>query len=201
MQDPLTHELEVFSQFNDVEVVKSPAIAEDELIRDAKDAEIILFSNVNLSRNVLTELKKCKLIVRYGIGYDTVDVEAARELGIFVCNTPNYGVIDVAEHAFALMLSCTKHLPRLNDRVRSGNWGYDGMGKWQRLSNKTVGFLGFGKIARTVCSFTSPFNTRNLVYDPYVNEAALKQYNATSVSLDELLISKRNLQIESYFPR
>jgi len=187
MEDPLTHELEVFSQFSDVELVKSPAVTEEELIRDAKDAEVILFTAAKLTRKVLSSLERCKLIVRYGIGYDTVDTEAARELGIFVCNSPNYGVVDVAEHAFALMMACCKHLVRLNDRVRVGNWGFDGIGMWQRLSGKTVGFLGFGKIARAVCGFTSAFGTKTLVYDPYVSDAVLDEFGATAVTLDELL--------------
>ena len=187
MTDPLTRELEVFSQFSDVEVVKSPAVTEEEIIRDAKDAEVILFASAKLSRTVIESLDKCKLIVRYGIGYDTVDTDAARECGIYVCNSPNYGVVDVAEHAFALMLACCKQLPRLNDRVRCGNWGFDAIGQWQRLSGKTVSFLGFGKIARAVCGFTKPFGTRTLVYDPYVTEEVLAEYGAERVSLDELL--------------
>ncbi len=187
MSDPLTHELSVFSAFSDVEVIKSPAVTEEELIRDAKDAEIILFTSAKLTRRVLESLDKCKLIVRYGIGYDTVDTVAARECGIYVCNSPNYGVMDVAEHAFSLMLACCKNLVRLNDRVRAGNWGFTDMGIWQRLTGKTVGFLGFGKIARAVCGFTKAFGTKTLVYDPYVSEAALKEYGATSVTLDELL--------------
>lgn len=102
MSDPLTHELEVFSAFPDVELVKSDAVTEEELIRDAKDAEVILFTSAKLTRTVLTKLERCKLIVRYGIGYDTVDTEAARECGIYVCNSPNYGVIDEAALVDAL---------------------------------------------------------------------------------------------------
>ena len=188
MHDPLTRELEVLSAFPEVELVKSDAVTEDELIRDAKDAEIILFASAKLSRSVLTKLEKCKLIVRYGIGYDTVDIEAARECGIFVCNSPNYGVVDVAEHAFSLMLACCKHLTRLNDRVRAGDFGFQDIGIWQRLSGKTVGFLGFGKIARAVCGFTKPFGTRTVVYDPYVTDEALA-FGAERATLDELLAS------------
>ena len=187
MTDPLTHELEVFSQFPDVEVVKSPAVTEEELIRDGKDADVILFVSAKLTRAVLTKLEKCKLIVRYGIGYDTVDTEAARECGIFVCNSPNYGVIDVAEHAFSLMLSCCKHLPRLGDRIKAGNWTFSEIGCWQRLSGKTVCFLGFGKIARAVAGFTRGFGTRNLVYDPYVSDESLAELGAERVDFDTLL--------------
>ncbi len=187
MSDPLAHEHEVFSRFDAVEVVKSAAVTEEELIRDAEDAEVILFTSAKLTSNVVKSLKKCKLMVRYGIGYDTVDTEAARECGIYVCNAPNYGVTDVAEHAFALMLACCKNLTRLNDRVKAGNWGFLDMGVWQRLSGKTIGFLGFGKIARAVCGFTAPFKTKTLVYDPYIADDILESLGAQRVTLDELL--------------
>lgn len=187
MGDPLTHEREVFSAIPDVEIFMSDAVSEEELIRDAKDAEVILFTSAKLTRAVLENLDKCKLIVRYGIGYDTVDTEAARELGIYVCNSPNYGVIDVAEHAFALMMATCKRLVRMNDRVRANNWGFENMGQSCRLTGKTIGFLGFGKIARAVCRFTSAFGTRTLVYDPYVTEDALREFSAEAVPLDTLL--------------
>ena len=189
MTDPLTHELEVFSRVEGVEVVKSPAVTEDELIRDAKDAEVILFTSAKLTRKVLENLDSCKLIVRYGIGYDTVDTEAARELGIFVCNSPNYGVIDVAEHAFSLIMACCKRLVKMNDRVRANNWGFVDMGESRRIYGKTVGFVGFGKIARALADMLMPHKVNILVYDPYVTEEALTKYGARSVSLAELLSS------------
>ena len=173
MNDPLTREMEELSRFSDVEVVKSPAVDELDLIRDARDAEVILFTSAKLSRTVIESLEKCRMIQRYGIGYDTVDTVAAREAGIYVCNSPNYGVTDVAEHAFALIMSCIKNLTRLNDRVREGNMGFDDMGQWMRLSGKTVGFVGFGKIARALCIMMQAFCISPIVYDPYVNVAVL----------------------------
>ena len=189
MNDPLTREMEELSRFSDVELIKSPAVEEADLIRDAKDAEIILFTSAKLNRNVISSLEKCKMIQRYGIGYDTVDTEAAREAGIFVCNSPNYGVTDVAEHAFALIMSCIKNLTRMNDRVREGNMGFVDMGCWMRLTGKTVGFVGFGKIARALCGMMKAFGISPIVYDPYVTYAALSEYGAKSVSLNEVMSS------------
>lgn len=180
-------ELEVFGSFPDVELVKSPAESEDELIEAARDAEVILFTSAKLTRRVLSSLERCKLIVRYGIGYDTVDTEAARELGIYVCNSPNYGVVDVAEHAFSLIMATCKRLVAMNDRVRANNWGFENMGQSIRLTGKTVSFLGFGKIARAVAGFLRPFGTRTLVYDPFVTDEVLKEYGAERVELDMLL--------------
>lgn len=189
MDDPLTRELEVFSAFSDVEVVKSPAVSEEELIRDGKDAEVILFTSAKLTRTVLQNLDKVKLIVRYGIGYDTVDTEAAKELGIYVCNAPNYGVIDVAEHAFSLLIASAKRLVRMQDRVRANNWGFVDMGQSVRLSGKTIGFVGFGKIARCLLNLLRPFGVKPLVYDPYVKESVLADFGAELVSLDTLMSS------------
>ena len=185
--DPLTHEREVFSAFDDVEIFMSAAVTEEELIRDAKDAEIILFTSAKLTRAVLENLVKCKLIVRYGIGYDTVDTTAAKELGIYVCNSPNYGVVDVAEHAFSLMMACAKRLVRMNDRVRANNWGFVDMGQSSRLTGKTIGFVGFGKIAKAVARFTKPFGTKTLVYDPYVSAEALEEFGAEATTLEGVL--------------
>ena len=189
MSDPLTHELEVFSKIPDVVLVKSDAVTEEELIRDARDAEVILFTSAKLTRTVLENLSSCKLIVRYGIGYDTVDTVAAKDCGIYVCNAPNYGVIDVAEHAFSLMIASAKRLVKMNDRVRDNNWGFANMGESCRLTGKTIGFVGFGKIARALADLLIPFKVKILVYDPYVRADALVKYNALDLSLDEVISS------------
>ena len=186
MADPLTYEKERLGAFSDVEIIKSPATTEEEMIKDARDAEVVLFTSAAFPKKVIDGLESCRVIQRYGIGYDTVDTEAAREKGIFVCNSPNYGVVDVAEHAFALILASLKRLVKMNDRVRDNNWGYENMGKSNRLSGKTVGFLGFGKIARAVAGFTLPFGTKNIVYDPYVSQDALAPFGAEAVSLEAL---------------
>jgi D-3-phosphoglycerate dehydrogenase len=186
MADPLTYENERLLSIPGVEIVKSPATTEEEMIKDAKDAEVILFTSAAFPKNVIEGLESCKVIQRYGIGYDTVDTAAAKEKGIFVCNSPNYGVVDVAEHAFSLIFACLKRLVKMNDRVRDNNWGFENMGKSNRLSGKTVGFLGFGKIARAVAGFTLPFGTKNLVYDPYVSADALAPFGAEAVSLERL---------------
>ena len=110
MTDPLTHELEVFSRVEGVEVVKSPAVTEEELIRDAKDAEVILFTSAKRTRKVLENLDSCKLIVRYGIGYDTVDTDLCRTLGIALYNVPAYCSDSVAQITLAMALTLASHL-------------------------------------------------------------------------------------------
>lgn len=181
------YERQEFGKRDDVEFLISPLKNPSEVIEVVRDADVILFTDVRMEADFLAELKKCKLIIRYGIGYDNIDIKKAAELGIIVCNAPNYGVVDVAEHAISLMLSCSKRLTYMNDCIRAGMWNTGDMGTSCRLFGKTIGFVGFGKIARCVCERTNAFGTKTLVYDPYVSADVLDKYNAKAVSLDALL--------------
>ena len=183
------YETELFSKIPDVEFTITNADNEASLIAALADANIILFTAAKLTANVIKTLDNCRLIIRYGIGYDNVDTAAAKEKGIFVCNAPNYGVVDVAEHALMLMMATAKRTVRMHDMVRENRWSLDGIGAGQRLAGKTVGFVGFGKIARALCERTNALGMKPLVYDPYVSSEALKAFGATGVTLDDLLKS------------
>ena len=183
-----SYESAVFSQIPDCEYISATASGDEEVIELTRDAEVILFTSTSLNKNVISKLEKCKLMVRYGIGYDTVDLNAAREKEIFVCNSPKYGVIDVAEHAISLIFSTAKHLVEMNDNIRDGIWGPAGTQNI-RLAGKTIGFLGFGNIGRAVCERTNAFGMKPLVYDPFVTDDALNVYGAKKASLDEVLQS------------
>ncbi len=180
------YETEVFKQFDDVEFIVSPAESEDEVIEAIRDAEVVLFTATNMNERVIGSLEKCKLIIRYGIGYDNVDLEAAAKRGIYVCNAPNYGVLDVAEHALSLIFATAKMTVKMHDRVKGGMWG-PGMPPFLRLAGKTVGFVGFGNIGRALCKMTGGLSMKALVCDPYVSEDSVAEFNAQKVDLDELL--------------
>ena len=181
-----SYESSVFSQIPDCEYITATASSDEEVIELTRDAEVILFTATSLNKNVISHLEKCKLMVRYGIGYDTVDLDAAREKGIFVCNSPKYGVTDVAEHAISLMFAAAKHLVEMNDNIKDGIWGPAGTQNI-RLAGKNIGFLGFGNIGRAVCERTNAFGMKALVYDPFVTDEILNEYNASKASLDDIL--------------
>ena len=183
----LGYEKLMYGQREDIEFIISVKKAPEDIIPIIHDADVILFNDVTFDKTLLDSLQKCRLIIRYGIGYDNIDIKYAAEKGIIVCNAPNYGVIDVAEHAISLLLACAKRLVYMNDCVRDNFWTTGAMGQSVRLAGKKVGFLGFGKIARCVCQRTNAFDTKAIVYDPFVDEASLAQFNATSVDLDTLL--------------
>ncbi len=184
--DKYSCEVQALKQFDDVELVTSPAKEEDDVIEAVRDAEVILFSSTRFSERVIRSLEKCKLIQRYGIGYDTVDLEAAAKQGIYVCNAPNYGVTDVAEHALSLIFATAKMTVKMHERVKSGAWG-PSTPPFLRLAGKTIGFVGFGNIGRAVCKRTNALDMKALVYDPYVSDDMLAEYGAERTSLDDLL--------------
>ena len=183
----LGYEKAVYGQRENIDFSICTQKAQADIIPVIQDADVILFNDVTFDKALLDSLCKCRLIIRYGIGYDNIDTKYAAQKGIIVCNAPNYGVIDVAEHAISLLMSCAKRLVYMNDCVRDNFWSTGTMGQSVRLAGKKIGFVGFGKIARCVCKRTNAFDTKALVYDPFVSEDALAEYNAASVDLDTLL--------------
>lgn len=182
-----SYEKEAFSARNDAEFIISGARTKEDVKTAVRDADVVLFSDITIDREVIDNLQNCKLIIRYGIGYDNVDTAYAAEKGIFVCNAPNYGVTDVAEHALSLLLSCAKRLTYMNDCVRDGLWDTSKMGASRRIAGKNVGFIGFGKIAKCVCERTNAFGLKALVYDPYVTDTVAADFRAEKVTLEDLL--------------
>ncbi|MBM3877996.1 MAG: C-terminal binding protein, partial [Verrucomicrobia bacterium] len=157
-----------------------------ELVRDA-DAVIAQFAPVNAE--VVNAMTKAKAIVRYGIGYDNVDIAVARERGIPVCNIPDYCVDEVADHTLAFMLAITRQVVPNTLHVREGKWGLaTPLTAMQALKYLTVGIVGFGRIGREVVKRLLAFKARVLVFDPVVDAAQILAAGAQAASsFDELL--------------
>lgn len=118
------------------------------MIEAAWDAEVVLFTSAKFKEEVFCALPRLRLLVRYGIGYDTVDLAAARSHRVNVCNAPSYGAIDVAEHGLALMLAANRKLCSCDRNIREGRWGQNADYPTLRMREKTLGFIGYGRIAR-----------------------------------------------------
>ncbi|HEX9370658.1 MAG TPA: NAD(P)-dependent oxidoreductase, partial [Roseiflexaceae bacterium] len=127
-----------------------------------RDAEVILTTWMRFPPEALRSLKRCRLIVRYGIGVDTIDLASATECGIVVANAPTYCVAEVADHAAGLILSFARRIPWLDRQVRAGNWSEVQKELWdvRRLSRLTLGIVGLGKIGRQVAQRMGPFGFR-----------------------------------------
>jgi|Deesub1362A_J573_1020465.scaffolds.fasta_scaffold00906_12 D-3-phosphoglycerate dehydrogenase len=148
----------------------------DELYELAPDADIILTTYVRFDKPALEKFKNLKLISRHGAGYDNIDVNAATELGIIVCNIPEYGRDQVADHAMTLLLSLIRRIKDADKLVRSGGWFDYVRDRWnvKCMQESTLGVIGAGKIGSKVIKKAQPFFERVLVYDPFIPERVFR---------------------------
>ena len=159
----------------------------DEFITAAQDCDALLNTYAGpITAEVMARMPKCRIIARYGIGVDTIDLEAATRAGIIVTNNPSYCIEEVAEHTMALILACARKVALYDRLVRGGRWEVPPGKPMFRLSGRTLGLVGFGNIGRQVALRAASFGMRILYFDPIVAEG---QYgvSAKSVALPELL--------------
>lgn len=160
---------------------------EDEVIAVASDCDALICQFAPITRRVIESLTRCRVIVRYAIGVDNIDVAAAEEHGIYVCNVPDYGIDEVSNHAIALLLDCAKKLTYLAGQVKQGNCSYTIVKPLFRMEGKTLGLMGFGRIPRLVAKKVAGFGVHIIAYDPMMNEEQARELGVTPVSFDQLL--------------
>ena len=147
---------------------------EDEVIETARDADGIINQYAPITRRVIESLKRCKVIARYGVGVDNIDVEAATEYGIIVANVPDYCVDEVSTHTMALILVCARGITLLDRKRRDKKWDFTLAKPLFRTQGKTLGLFGLGRIAKMVAQKALGFEFKVIAFDPYVSEANSK---------------------------
>jgi D-3-phosphoglycerate dehydrogenase / 2-oxoglutarate reductase len=161
---------------------------QQKLIAMVTDADFVITQFSPIAAPVIDAMRKCKVIVRYGIGVDNVDLKAAAAKQIPVCNVPDYCIDEVADHALAMILDLTRKVTANAGLVRAGRWGLAGtIESLHTLRDMTVGVVGFGRIGREVASRLRPFKCKLLVFDPVVKAETVVAAGATLVSFDDLL--------------
>lgn len=159
-----------------------------ELIDFLRGADFVITQFAPVNREVIDSLDKAQIIVRYGIGVDNVDLIAAREKGIPVCNVPDFCIDEVAEHTLAFILAATRQVEGNAQHVRNGSWGLAvPLAAMRCLRSMTVGVIGYGKIGREVVSRLKPFKPRILVHDPVVSPTEITNVGAEPADLASLL--------------
>src|SRR5688500_1132687 len=159
----------------------------DEFIEQAADCDALLNTYAGpITADVMARMPKCKIIARYGIGVDTIDLDAATAAGIIVTNNPTYCIEEVAEHTMALMLAAARKIVFYDRLVRDGRWEVPPGKPLFRLAGATLGLVGFGNIARQVAIRAAAFGMNVLFSDPFVKQG---QFDApgTSAELDQVL--------------
>jgi len=169
------------------EIVALQAGREAELVPAVGDADGLLVCYAPVTRRVIEAAPRCRVIARYGIGLDNIDLDAAAERGIVVTNVPDYCVDEVSDHALALLLACARRIVELHERVRSGRWDARDAVPIHRLRGRVLGLVGLGKIPRALAGKAQALGLEVIAADPYVDAEAMKALGVRKVELAQLL--------------
>lgn len=171
---------------------------EAQVVAAAAQADAILVREAPVSRQVIAALPRCRAIVRYGVGVDNIDLQAATDRRIYVANVPGYGTEEVSDHAVALLLACIRTLPQRDAALRAGRFETDIREEVRRTTGKVLGLVGYGQISRAVHRKWQGFRpSRVLVYDPFVATEVLAAAGVEAVTLETLLAEADYLSLHA----
>ena len=158
---------------------------EDEVIAACKDGDALLVQWAPITAKVVAALNYCKVIVRYGIGIDNVDLKATAAKGIPVCNIPDYCLDEVADHSMSMALAIARQLPQTDARLRAGSWKFTPPRTYPALREVTFATAGLGRIARTVLERAKAFGFKLAAFDPYVDASVFQKLGVRRLSKEE----------------
>mgnify|MGYP001270259043 FL=1 len=186
----LSHEkeFEIYEQHHIEYRVTTKASFEKDLKEFGKEAiAVVCQVGFPIDSELINELTNCKVICSFGMGFNQIDLQAATDKNIYVCNVPDYCAEEVADHTLALSLSLLRRLFHYNKNVKNGIWDPTDTEPIHRLSNIVIGLLGFGQIARNVAQKFKAFGVTIIAYDKFVDDKVFEEYGVTRVSFEELL--------------
>lgn len=169
------------------ELITVDCKTEDEVMAATRDADGVLNRTIQITARVVQNMQKCKVLARYGIGVDNVDVEACTKKGICIANVPDYCWEEVSDQTMALLLACARKVVSRHRRTRGGEWDIGSGDPIHRIQGKTLGLLGLGNIARVVARKAKPFGLRLITYDPFVSEDEARELSVELVDFETLL--------------
>jgi D-3-phosphoglycerate dehydrogenase len=169
------------------EVVGLQAKSEADLFEHARDCAGIMNQYARIGRATIEKMEKCKVIARYGVGVDIVDVQAATERGILVTNVQNYCTEEVADHAVALWLSLARRLFDYDRATHDGVWRWQSGRPIRRIRGRTMGIVSFGRIGQAIADRARGFGVEVIAYDPFIAPATAKSHGVELVDKEALL--------------
>jgi D-3-phosphoglycerate dehydrogenase len=159
-----------------IELVEAQCRTEDAVVAAARDCDALLVQYAPVGDRALAALPRVGIVSRYGAGYDTVDTAACARHGVWVANSPDYGVGEVATHALAMALALLRHLALYDRDVRAGRWSYLSAGPIRRAGDLTVGILGLGRIGKRFAHLARNCFARVIACDPYIIDGDFPAY-------------------------
>jgi len=179
------HEREVIEAAGG-EFIDADELPLDEALGLCEQADGILCRRLAVSRGMLERFRRCRILVRYGVGTDNVDVDAASDLGIIVGHVPSYCADEVSAHAVALLLACVRQVTRTDRRLREGGWDVRRGERIHRMAGRTLGLVGLGGIGRRVARKLAGWGIHLLASDPFVEPRVAAELGVELVDFDTL---------------
>ena len=157
------------------------------ILEVAREADALLTTYAKVTADIIAQMSRCRIIARFGIGVDNVDIPAATGSGIVVTKVPDYCLDEVSDHAMALLLALVRKIPSANARTQSGRWEMRAVVPIHRLRGAVLGLVGFGQIPQLVAPKAQAFGMRVAACDPYVRQEILSRAGVEPVEFEELL--------------
>ena len=168
-----------------IEVKSAQCKTEAEVIAAGQDVDAFLVQYAPINKTVFAALPNVKIASRYGAGFDTINTGDAQAHGVWVCNSPDYGMHEVASHALAMVMNLVRHISFYDRDVRAGKWHYLSPGVLKRPSQLTLGILGFGRIGRRMAHISRETFGRVIACDPHIMSYEFAPY-VERVDMDSL---------------
>ncbi|HLR03357.1 MAG TPA: C-terminal binding protein [Virgibacillus sp.] len=162
----------------------SHCVTEQDVIKAGRGAVALINSEIPITHNIISSLPDLKVIAKYSIGVDNIDVDAATEHGVYVANVPDYCQEDVANHTLALIMALTQKIISLNQIVKQGKWSFKDGAPLHRIHTQTVGLISFGRIAQQLAQKLLSIGFKVIAHDPYCSRTDM---DVDLVSLEELM--------------
>ncbi|MFI5057336.1 MAG: C-terminal binding protein [Candidatus Acidiferrales bacterium] len=167
------------------------------ILRVAADADALLVTYAKITAEMIRQMKRCRVISRFGIGVDNVDIAAATNAGMVVTKVPDYCIDEVSDHAMAMLLALVRKIPYANSLVHAGRWEMPAVVPIHRLRGSVLGLVGFGRIPQLVAPKAQAFGIKVIAFDPYIPLEVMRRAGVEKVEFDELLKKSDYISIHS----
>jgi D-3-phosphoglycerate dehydrogenase / 2-oxoglutarate reductase len=157
------------------------------ILQVAREADAVLTTYAKVTADMIPQMTRCRIIGRFGIGVDNVDIPTATKAGIVVTRVPDYCLDEVSDHTMALLLSIVRKIPFINARTQGGTWEMKAVVPIHRLRGTILGLVAFGQIPQLVAPKAKAFGMRVVTYDPYVPQEVLSRAGVERVEFDDLV--------------
>jgi len=179
----------------ELRLAKAPTA--EAIVDVAKHADAVLITYAKVTAEIIEQMTKCRIISRFGIGVDNVDIATATRKGIVVTKVPDYCIDEVSDHAMALLLALVRKIPLANARVQAGEWQMPSVVPIYRLRGSVLGLVGFGRIPQLLAPKAQAFGLRVIACDPYVPEEVMSRARVKRVEFAELVKTSDYISIHA----